>query len=333
MSKQTSAAEKPRKEGRVKWMLLYIAAFIAAVALGAISKQIPPSWAKDYEADWSSDVGAVHTDIPYGVGEANKFDLYVPADTSKESYGLVVYLHAGGFTTGDKADDAGMLQWLCSKGYVAAGINYTLFSEQHPEANIYTQSMEIKEAVPVVAAQAENLGYPIDAMAIAGGSAGHCLAMLYAYRDADTAPAPVKMVFGAVGPSSFYPEDWGCYGLDRGTEESNAAAAGLFGVMAGRSITPDLFGTSAYDEAMKDVSALLWVDGGTAPSLMAYGKHDKVQSFPASIRLDEALTAHGVPHDYIVLEHSGHGLQNDHQEFHQYYQKIEEYLDRYLPVE
>ena len=37
-----------------------------------------------------------------------------------ESYGIVVYLHAGGFTSGDKNADTKMLQWLCEKGYVAA---------------------------------------------------------------------------------------------------------------------------------------------------------------------------------------------------------------------
>ena len=41
----------------------------------------------------------------YGEGEAQKFDLYLPADRSKTTYGLVVYLHAGGFTSGDKKDD------------------------------------------------------------------------------------------------------------------------------------------------------------------------------------------------------------------------------------
>jgi len=57
----------------------------------------------------------------------------------------VVYLHAGGFTTGDKADDREMLEWLCGKGYVAAGINYTLRDEEHPEARVYSQAMELKK--------------------------------------------------------------------------------------------------------------------------------------------------------------------------------------------
>lgn len=332
MSKQMNTAEKAKKKGRVMWAFIYIAAFVAALGIGAASKMAQPSWAKDYTATWNDSVGAVHKDISYGEAESNKFDLYVPADNSKESYGLVVYLHAGGFTTGDKADDKEMLQWLCSKGYVAAGINYTLRDEAHPETSVYSQSMEIKESMPVVIAEAEKLGYHIDEMAISGGSAGHCLAMLYAYRDAESSPVPVKMVFGAVGPSSFYPEDWGCYGLDQNTAESKEAAAGLFGVMLGKEFSSDLFGTPEYDEVMKDISALLWVDDNTVPSLLCYGAYDKVQGFPASKRLDEALMAHDIPHDYIVCEHSGHGLQNDNKEFHEYYQKIEEYLGTYLPV-
>lgn len=244
----------------------------------------------------------------------------------------MVYLHAGGFTSGDKSDDEEILKWLCSKGYVAAGINYTLFGEGNPDANIYTQSVEIRESIPYVVAEAERLGYHIDQMALSGGSAGHCLAMLYAYRDADTAPVPVRMVFGAVGPSSFYPEDWTMYGFDREEDDAKAAAAGLFSVMCGKSLTVDLFGTPSYNEAVKDVSALLWVDENTVPSLLAYGAHDKVQPYLASLRLDRALTEHGVPHDYIVFEHSGHGLQNDDKQYIQYMRKVTEYLNTYLPV-
>ncbi|MCM1143327.1 MAG: alpha/beta hydrolase [Blautia sp.] len=330
----TQGAENtPKKRGRGMWIVFYIVAFMIAFVAGAASKVMQPSWAKDYTVKWDDSIGTVYKDIPYGEKEANKFDLYVPADSGRESYGLVVYLHAGGFTTGDKADDIEMLQWLCSKGYVAAGINYTLRNEQNSTASVYSQSMEIKESMPVVVAESEKLGYPIGEMAISGGSAGHCLALLYAYRDAADSPVPVRMTFGAVGPSSFYPEDWGSYGFDKDTEEVKAAAAGLFGIMAGKEITPDMLGTPAYDEAMKEISALLWVDDNTVPTLLCYGAHDKVQSFPASKRLDEALTAHNIPHDYLVLKHSGHGLQNDSKGFHQYYQKVEEYLDTYMPVE
>ena len=313
-------------------VLLYAAAFAIAFGAGIASKTIKPAWAKEYTVPKDREIGTVHWDIAYGKAPSNKFDLYLPADNTKESYGLVVYLHAGGFTSGDKKEDEEMLRWLCSKGYVAAGINYTLRDEAHPDASVYSQSVEIRESVPFVVAEAKARGYSIDGMAIGGGSAGHCLAMLYGYRDADASPVPVRMVFGAVGPSSFYPEDWRCYGFDQNTQESNQAAAVLFGVMAGKEIFPQLFGTPAYDQAVKEISALLWVDENTVPSLMAYGSLDRVQSFEASIRLDEALSACGVPHDYIVLPHSDHGLQNDDRELRRYYQKLEEYLKTYLPI-
>ena len=241
--KEKKIDEKPKKGRMIMWAFIYSGVFIAALIIGVVSKFVQPSWTKDFTAEWSDSVGTVYKDITYGEKDANKFDLYVPADNTKENYGLVVYLHAGGFTAGDKSGDEQILKWLCSKGYIAAGINYTLRDEAHPEASVYSQSMEIKESMPAVIAEAEKLGYHIDEMSIGGGSAGHCLAMLYAYRDEETSPVPVKMVFGAVGPSSFYPEDWKCYGFDKETEESRAAAAGLFSVMAGKEISPDMFGT------------------------------------------------------------------------------------------
>lgn len=309
------------------WGIIYIFAFIIAFGGSALLKLACNPYGDEFSVDWNDSIGTVHSDLTYGSGEANKFDLYVPADNSRESYGLIVYLHAGGFTGGDKADDAKMLEWLCSKGYVTAGINYTLFGEKHPEANVYSQSMEIKESMPYVIAEAEKLGYHIDEMAVSGGSAGGCLALLYAYRDADTSPVPVKMVFEAVGPSSFYPEDWTCYGFDQNTEATRL----LFCVMAGKELKSE-FGTSAYNEEIKDISSLLWVNENTVPTLMAYGKHDKFQPYKGSIRLLNALKENGIPHDYYLCEHSGHGLQNDNKVYGKYMRKIVEYLDTYMPV-
>lgn len=318
--------QKAKRAGRIMWALIYAGAFLTAFGVSAVLKLTGDPTGGKYAVRWDDSVGKVYTDLPYGEGDANKFDLYVPAEGGREAYGLVVYLHAGGFTSGDKAGDADMLKWLCAKGYVAAGINYTLFSSQHPEANIYTQSAEIRSAIPFVAAEAERLGYHLDRMAVSGGSAGHCLAMLYGYRDAEASPLPVRLVFGAVGPSCFYPEDWGVFGFDQNLE----AAAAMFSVMSGKPITPELFGTPAYEEAIKDISAVSWIDEDSAPSVHAYGAHDRMQAFPASKRLDAALTEHGVPHEYLVFPHSGHGLQNDNAMYIRYMDAVEEYLDRYL---
>lgn len=324
-------SNEKRGTHKVLWGFIYVGVFLLVFVISAVLKMTVDPFHGKYSVEWSDSVGKVYTDFSYGEKPANKFDLYVPADSTKDSYGLIVYLHAGGFTTGDKSDDAKMLQWLCSKGYVTCGINYTLRDDAHPDASVYSQSMEIKASMPYVVAEAEKLGYHIDEMAISGGSAGGCLALLYAYRDCYTSPVPVKMVFEGVGPSSFYPEDWACYGFDKA--ENAEAAAALFSVMRGEAVTADMFGTPAYDEAMKDISALLWVNENTVPSLLAYGEHDIFQPYAGSVRLDEALTKAGIPHDYIVFPHSGHGLQNDNKQSAEYSEKILEYLDKYMPVE
>lgn len=194
--------------------------------------------------------------------------------------------------------------------------------------SVLSQSNEIKAAVPKVIEAAEQMGYPIDKMAVAGGSAGHALAMIYAYRDAAEAPVPVVLTFGAVGPASFYQEDWGIYGLD----QSDEACAGMFSVMAGVEITPEEIRDGSYLEKVKPISASMWIRENSAPSVVAYRTHDKVQPYLASLRLKTALEENGVDFQYFEMSHSGHGLQNDSKISNQWMAAVEEYLARYMPV-
>lgn len=145
-----------KKKGRGLFIFLCIAVFVVVFVISLGIKLIrKPAWSKEYSVEWSDKIGTIHKDIAYGDEPANKFDLYVPADNTKENYGLVVYIHAGGFTSGDKSDDKDMLQWLCSKGYLAAGINYTLRDDNNPNASVLTQSNEIKASIPVVVEEAK----------------------------------------------------------------------------------------------------------------------------------------------------------------------------------
>lgn len=313
-------------------MLVFLVAFIA----GVVSKfAIQPSWVKEYNVEWSDKIGTLYTDLAYGKGAEQKFDLYLPKDTTKTSYGLAVYLHAGGFTSGDKADDRNMLAWLCKKGYVAAGINYTLAKEVDGALNgasVRSQSNEIKSAIPEVIKAAESYGYNIDKMAIAGGSAGHTLAMIYAYRDWKDSPVPVVLTFGAVGPSCFHKEDWTIYGFDAETEESYIGAAGLFSVMLGEVIPVESMKDGSYLDIIKPISAADWISPDSPPTVVAYGTHDRVQPFKASLRLKSALEENGVDFKYFEMPHSGHGLQNDNAIQRQWVEVIEEYLDKYMPT-
>lgn len=307
------------------WVLLCLAVFVLSFAGSVAFKVMYKPWAKAYTVEWSEQIGTMHTDIAYDTGDKHKFDIYLPA-VKKPAYGLVVYLHAGGFATGDKSGDRQMLQWLASKGYVTAGINYTLRDESNPTASVDSMSQEIKSAIPVIKEYAQAQGYPLDRMAIAGGSAGGTLALIYAYRDADTSPIPVKMVFEMVGPASFYPEDWGIYGLDKNPQ----AAADLFTVMSGNTITPAMLGTPAFDEAVKNISPAMWVNANSVPALIGHGRYDKIAPFASVRHLTDALDKYGIHHDFIEFPHSGHGLHNDDKQYQQYMQMVEQYLGKYL---
>lgn len=315
-----------KRKNRVMWSFIYVSTFVIVFLISVIIKLKADPFFGKYTVDWNDSVGRVYTDLSYGEGDANKFDLYVPADNTKDSYGLVVYLHAGGFTSGDKSDDEGILKWLCAKGYVTAGINYTLFSETDPQVSVYSQTLDIKNAMPSVVAKAEELGYKLDRMAIAGGSAGGTLALVYAYRDGDSSPIPVKMVFEMVGPASFYFEDWTNYGLDKNPE----AAANLFSAMCGKMLTPDMITSGEYLEYVKPISPDRWVNESSPAALLAYGTHDKVCP-PLSVKpLIKAFAENDVPYEYYEFLHSGHGLQNDNRVYAAYMDKVEEYLERYL---
>ncbi len=101
--------------------------------------------------------------------------------------------------------------------------------------------------------------------------------------------------------------------MDPDTDYSGIAR--LFSVMAGKEITADMFADGTYLEQVKDISAAMWIDESSVPSVCAYGSWDKAQAFGASKRLDSALTKYNIPHEYIVFAHSGHGLQNDNAKY------------------
>lgn len=136
-----------------------------------------------------------------------------------------------------------------------------------------------------------------------------------------------------VGPSSFFIEDWGGYGLDQDTDESMSAAVELFGIMGGVELTSEMIKDGSYQELMKSISAYAWINENTVPSVIAYGTHDKVCPFKTVKHLVDALEKNNVDYKYFEATHSGHGLQNDDNVYKEFMETVEDYLDKYMPVE
>jgi acetyl esterase len=69
----------------------------------------------------------VRTDLPYGSQDRQRLDVYAP--TTHGPHPVLVWLHGGGFTRGDKAQRANIGWWGARQGFVTVLPNYRLAPE------------------------------------------------------------------------------------------------------------------------------------------------------------------------------------------------------------
>lgn len=274
------------------------------------------------QVEWNETVGMAYKDITYGDGKYHTYDLYVPSELDKDkNYSLILFIHGGGFTGGDKAEGEVWGKYFASKGYVCASINYTIHTEETP-SNLKIMYQETRDAMDAIFSKTEELGYHTTEMAVTGVSAGGCLALMYAYNPPENAPLPVKFVFEQVGPVSFEPSGWG-----NGTPEECAAFATF---MTGEEITAEMMESGAYKPYIDEISPVAYVNENTVPTIMGYGVRDNAVPPALKFLLIDALELNGVPHEYIEFPNSGHGMLNDPDKTQAYVDKVNEYLELYF---
>ena len=122
-----------------------------------------------------SDVTIVD-DITYATiaGVPLRLDIVKPASSTAARMPLVVYVHGGGFASGDKSAGVAELQSLARLGYVGATINYRFA----PQFTFPAQVQDVKAAVRFLRANAGQYGIDEARIAIWGVSSGGTLAAL-----------------------------------------------------------------------------------------------------------------------------------------------------------
>lgn len=116
----------------------------------------------------------------YGERELH-LDLFYPTKTRNKKLPVVIFIHGGGWRSGNKTMHWPMAKAIAAEGYVTATVEYRLSTEALYPAPIN----EIKTAIRFLRAKADT--YPIDTakFAIGGGSAGGQLAALLAIENGD----------------------------------------------------------------------------------------------------------------------------------------------------
>lgn len=119
-----------------------------------------------------------YLDLPYaGASPAQKLDLYLPSE-GQGPYPVILYLHGGGFISGDKTDWGltPVLQAL-HRGYAISSANYRLCTENLFPAQVF----DVKAAVRFLRANAATYKLDAEKIIVWGESAGGYLALMAAF--------------------------------------------------------------------------------------------------------------------------------------------------------
>ena len=110
-----------------------------------------------------------------------QLDIFYPKGQRKTTYPAVLFIHGGGWRSGDRSQHVPLAQQLAARGYVTATVEYRLSTEARYPAAV----TDLKAAVRWLRANAGT--YPIDTTKIAvwGFSAGGQLAALVGTTNGD----------------------------------------------------------------------------------------------------------------------------------------------------
>ncbi|HLI26453.1 MAG TPA: alpha/beta hydrolase [Chloroflexota bacterium] len=140
------------------------------------------------------------SDVAYGADPRQRLDLYLPA--TRGGAPVVLFVHGGGWSIGDKAQFGWVGEQLAAQGVVAALANYRLSpAVQHPE-----HTKDVARAAAWLYRHAASYGGEPTRLYLVGHSAGAHLAALVAldrsYLVAEgLTPAIVRGVVGIAGPT------------------------------------------------------------------------------------------------------------------------------------
>jgi acetyl esterase/lipase len=162
------------------------------------------------------------SDVAYArASAAEVLDIWMPS-TARRPYPLVIFVHGGGWSGGDKRDVGPKVVPLLQRGFAVASVNYRLSGEAHFPA----AARDVKAAVRYLRAHASSFGIDPDRFAIWGESAGANLAVLVgATNTAHAVFDDPELGNGATSPSVQAVVEW--YGpIDLAERESQYRAGG-----------------------------------------------------------------------------------------------------------
>ncbi|MEM8561165.1 MAG: alpha/beta hydrolase [Pseudomonadota bacterium] len=129
-----------------------------------------------------------HKDIRFGdAGRRNYLDIYQPSEPREGGFPLLLQVHGGGWTIGNKENQGlPLMHHMAERGWLCVAINYRL----SPRAVFPDHIIDVKKAIAWIRANVSEYGGNPDFIAITGGSAGGHLSSLAALTPNEAAWQP-----------------------------------------------------------------------------------------------------------------------------------------------
>lgn len=251
------------------------------------------------------------SNVAYGNDPAQVMDVYLPPNRSISSTNVIVMIHGGSWSAGDKSDFTSFIDTIQRRfpGYAIFNLNYRLANGL---INLFpTQEQDIKSAIDFIYSKKND--YKIsDNYALLGSSAGAHLALLQAYKD--TVPVRIKTVIDFFGPA------------DMTAMYNDPALPGsevlIFNVVGATPSTDSVL----YAQS----SPINFVTPGAAPTIIFHGGSDMVVRHEQSDSLFARLDSANVPATYVIYPTLNHGWTNN-DTLADSFNRIESFLNTHMP--
>lgn len=225
--------------------------------------------------------------VSYGTDPQEKYDIYLPAERTSEKTKVIVLVHGGGWTGGDKADMDFIIPYLQLRhpNHAIVNINYVLADTDTPA--FPNQFLDVDAVLNKLSAEKNDLQI-LPEFALIGASAGAHISLMYDYvYDTDDR---VKMVGDIVGPTDFTDPFY----------SENPSFPVLMAALVDEGAYPPGTDYAAV------LSPALRVSNTSSPTLLFYGNADPLVPLTNGATLNTALNTYEIDHSFTVYE-GGHG--------------------------
>ena len=250
-------------------------------------------------------------DVPYSLASSeNVMDVYFPQiyDSAK----VIIYIHGGGWTSGDKGEFPKTLieELVGKRKYILVSMNYRLIKDGK---NRFPAQMEdVTNAIKFLSGAAKKFHFNENEFALMGGSAGGHMAMLYAYGyDVNK---QIKTVIDLWGPTDL---------TDKSVRTADSDAD---------RISTNLLGdANAQAKISFDASPYYRVTKESAvPTIFFHGEADPLVHVSQAEKMYKKLVSLNVPAQYEVYPGEKHGIGGAIRL--DVYTKTIEWIEKYFPA-